>query len=89
MLADRLDRLGELDLALVDLEPLPGDQLGEIRSGDRTEELPFFAGLGHGLELHAVELLLHRVQVRELLGELLVDDPLLVLDLVHLGVLVI
>jgi hypothetical protein len=41
VLAQRLDRVGELDLALVDLEALGEERLGDVGRRDRSESVSF------------------------------------------------
>src|SRR5437660_9660275 len=55
-LADVLERLIELDLAAVNVEALALQRLGDIRRGDRTEQVVFLAGFALEAERGAVQL---------------------------------
>src|ERR1700722_6482915 len=53
--AKGFDRVVELDLALVDLEALGFERVGDVAVGNRAEELSVFGGLARELKLDAVE----------------------------------
>src|SRR5579872_1884709 len=53
--AEGLQRVVELDLALVDLVALGFEGFGDVAVGDGAEELVIFAGLARELQLNAVE----------------------------------
>jgi hypothetical protein len=54
-IAEGLQRVVELDLALIDLVALSFEGFGDVAVGDGAEELVVFAGLARELELDAVE----------------------------------
>ena len=53
--AEGFDGIGELDLALIDLEVLRGETFGDVGGGDGAEHLVVLAGLAGEVERHAVE----------------------------------
>src|SRR5260221_7437336 len=55
VLADRFDWVGELYLALVDLETLRRETFGEVAGRDRSEHLIVLAGLALEVERNARE----------------------------------
>ena len=81
VLADLLDGLPEGDLAAVDFKPLLGQQLGDVGRRHGAEELALLAGLGDHLELQGLEPVAQRLEILQLLRELLRHHPLVVLEL--------
>src|SRR5208282_1362263 len=63
-LADRLQRLVQLDLAAIDVEALFLEPFGNIARRDRTEQLIAFARLAQELHFESVELLGQRLGFR-------------------------
>jgi len=53
--AEGADGLLELDLALVDLEALGGEGVGDVGGGDGAEELIVLAGLAREADADAVD----------------------------------
>src|SRR5688500_8968638 len=83
VLAGLFDRLGELDLAPVDLDALRGEQLRDLRRGDGAEQLALFAHLHRDLERDRLDARLLGVERLALPRHLVGDHALVVLERLH------
>src|SRR5204862_6411670 len=80
VLAERLDRAFELDPTVVDLDVRLLELIGDVTRGDRTEQLLVLADLTLELQRHAVDARRDLVRVGALLGDLALDQRLLVVE---------
>src|SRR3989449_8348161 len=55
MLAERFDGIGNLNLALVDLEALRGQRFGDVRRRDRAKQLVLLTGLACKLDRNGIQ----------------------------------
>src|SRR5262245_33599252 len=85
VLADLLDRLLELDLPAVELDPLGLDQVGDLGRRHRAEELALLADVRLHLEPQRLEPALLDPERLQLARHPLGHHALLVLDLAHVA----
>src|SRR6187402_688911 len=63
VVAERLDRLAEVEGVTVEVDPLAADVLADLVAGHGAEETPALAGLDRDLELQLAELLGRRLRL--------------------------
>src|SRR5262245_10769472 len=78
VLAERLDRLVELDPAVVEVDVRLLQLLRDVAAGDRAEQLLVLADHALELQRHAVDASRELVRRRTFFGDATLDDRLLV-----------